>query len=143
VQDRLRAITGPRVSNGRHLAYLLAAGTAQSPPLMVVDLGRWFAGKAARHAAIADGALTGGEHLFRHRYVRNTEHDWRILQVGTGALFTLGSSGGGAVPTNVTFTTLASLLSSPGSERLAHNPFWLRVEHHVIASGREQRYRAP
>ena len=114
--------------------------------MMVVDLGRWFTRSAARQAAIADGALTTGEHLFQKRYLRNTEHDWRILEVATGALFTIRHYGGATVPTNVSFTTLAPILngSTPGYERIARNPFWIQVEHHhLITSGHEQRYRAP
>jgi hypothetical protein len=143
VKDRLRAVIGPKVPNGRHIAFLLAAGTAQSPPMMVIDLGRWFSGDAARQAAVADGALTSGEHLFHRRYLRNTEHDWRIVPVGTGALFTIRHYSGATVPTNVSFTTLASILNGPGSDRIAHNPFWVQVEGHTIVSGHEQRYRAP
>ena len=143
IKDDLQAVTGPRVSNGRHIAYLLAAGTSQSPPMMVIDLGRWFTGDAARRAAAADGALTTGEHLFQGRYLRNLEHQWRIVPVGTGALFTIRHYGGAVTPTNVSFTTLASILNGSGSERIAHNPFWVQVQGHQITSGHEQRYRAP
>ena len=144
VQAHLRAVTGPPVSNGRHIAYLLSAGTAQSPPLIVLDLGRWYTGAAARRAAIADGTLSTGEHLFHGRYLRNTDHDWRILEVSTGALFTIRHYNGATVPTNVSFTTLGAILNGSGSQRIANNPFWVQVEHHhVIVSGHEQRYRAP
>ncbi len=143
VKDRLRAVIGPKVPNGRHIAFLLAAGTTQSPPMMAIDLGRWFSGDAARQAAVADGALTFGKHLFHRRYLRNTEHDWRIVPVGTGALFTIRHYYGATVPTNVSFTTLASILNGSGSDRIAHNPFWVQVEGHTIVSGHEQRYRAP
>jgi hypothetical protein len=143
VKDHLRSVTGPTVSNGRHIAFLLAAGPVQSPPMMVIDLGRWFSGDAARQAAVADGALTTGEHLFHGRYLRNTEHDWRILDVSTGALFAIRHYNGATIPTNVSFTTLASILNGAGSDRIAHNPFWVQVEHHAIVSGHEQRYRAP
>ena len=145
VKDDLAAITGPRVANGRHLAFLLAAGTAQSPPMMAIDPGRWFTGDAARRAAAADGVLTGSRHLFGGRYVRNTDHGWRILPVGTGALFTVRHYGGATVPTNLTFTTLASVLDggAAGFERIAHDPFWVEVHQHTITSGLEQEYRAP
>jgi hypothetical protein len=145
MRNDLEAVTGPKVSNGRHMAYLLAAGTAQSPPMIVIDMGRWYTGDAARRAAVADGALTTGEHLFQGRYLRNTDHRWRILPVATGALFTIRHYVGAVVPTNVSFTTLASILngSTAGSERIAHNPFWVQVQHHQITTGHEQRYRAP
>jgi predicted carbohydrate-binding protein with CBM5 and CBM33 domain len=142
-QGRLRAVTGPKVSNTRHIAFLLAAGTEQSPPMIVIDLGRWYSGDAARQAAVADGALTTGEHLFHGRYLRNTEHDWRILPVTTGALFTIRHYNGATTPTSVSFTTMASILNGAGFDRIAHNPFWVQVEHHSIVSGHEQRYRAP
>jgi hypothetical protein len=143
VKDDLRAVTGPKVTNGRHIAFLLTAGTSQSPPMIVVDLGRWYTGDGARQAATADGALTTGEHLFQGRYLRNTEHDWRILPVSTGALFSIRHYNGALASTNVSLTTLASILNSAGNERIAHNPFWIQVEHHQVVGGHEQRYRAP
>ena len=143
VKDRLRGVIGPRVSNGRHIAFLLAAATEQSPPLMAIDLGRWYTGDAARRAAAADGALVAGEHLFHGRYLRNSGHDWRIVPVGTGALFTIRHYAGATVPTNVSFTTLATILNGGGSQRIANNPFWVEVQGHTIVSGHEQRYRAP
>ena len=144
VQDDLAAVTGPRVVNGRHIAYLLAAGPTQSPPMMVIDLGRWFSGDAARRAATADGALTAGERLFQGRYLRNTSQDWRILPVGTGALFTIRDADGAAA-TNVSFTALASILNfgAIGSTQVAHNPFWVEVRQGRITGGHEQGYRAP
>ena len=144
LKDQLQAVTGPPVSNGKHIAYLLAAGTEQSPPMIVIDLGRWYTGDRARAAATTDGALGAGQHLFHGRYLRNTDHDWRILEVATGALFTIRHYNGATVPTNVSFTTLAPILNGSGSQRIAHNPFWVQVEHHhLVVSGHEQRYRAP
>ena len=145
VEDELAAVTGPKVSNGRHIAYLLAAGPTQSPPMMVIDIGRWFSGDAARRAAVADGALTTGEHLFHGRYLRNTGHDWRVVPVGTGALFSVRHYGGATVATNVSLTTLESIMSAntAEAERIAHNPFWVQVQGHTITSGHEQRYQAP
>jgi hypothetical protein len=146
LRDDLAAVTGPPLTNGRHIAYLLEAGTSQSPPMMVIDVGRWYTGERARRAAIADGALIAGEHLFHRRYLRNTGTDWRIVEVATGALFSIRHYGGATTPTKVSFTTLATLLDggTAGAERIAHNPFWVQVKHHhVITSGHEQRYRAP
>jgi hypothetical protein len=144
-EAELRAVTGPAVPNGRHIAYLLSAGTAQSPPMIVIDLGRWYTGDAARRAATADGALTTGEHLFHGRYLRNTDHDWRIPQVGSGALFTIRHYNGGIGETNVSLTTLAAIMAStdPSNVRIAHDPFWVQVQHGVVMSGRQQEYRAP
>jgi hypothetical protein len=145
VQGHLRSVTGPAVSNGRHIAYLLAVGSSQSPPMMVVDLGRWYTGDAARRAAIADGALTTGEHLFQGRYLREDGHDWRILPVASGALFTIRHYSGATTQTNVSFTTLASILSGTArsSMRISHDPFWIQVQDGQVGSGREQGYRAP
>jgi hypothetical protein len=145
VQAQLNEITGPAVPNGRHFAYLLSADATQSPPQIVIDLGRWFTGDAARRAAIADGALTTGEHLFHGRYLRNTGHDWRILPVGTGALFTIHHYGSTTGTTNVSLTTLAGIMgSTDGSNvRIAHDPFWVQVRGGVIGSARQQEYRAP
>jgi uncharacterized coiled-coil protein SlyX len=146
MRARLSAMTGPPVANGLHIAYIRAAGTDQSPPMIVVDLGRWFAGEAAHRAAIADGALTAGEHLSRGRYLRNTDHVWRILPVRRGALFTIHeyteASGGSR---SVTFDALASILVSPAfaNARIAHDPFLIDVKGHRVASARQQVYRAP
>jgi hypothetical protein len=144
-QAELRAVTGPSVPNGRHIAYLLSAGTAQSPPMIVMDLGRWYTGDAARRAATADGALTSGKHLFHGRYLRNTGNDWRILQVGSGALFTIRHYGGAIGETNVSLTTLAAIMASTDQSnvRIAHDPFWVQVRNGVVMSGRQQEYRAP
>ena len=144
-QAELRAVTGPPVPNGRHIAYLLSAGTAQSPPMIVIDPGRWYTGDAARRAAIADGALTTGEHLFHGRYLRNTGHDWRIPQVGTGALFTIRHYAGAIGETNVSLTTLAAIMASAdrSNVRIAHDPFWVQVHDGVVTSARQQEYRAP
>lgn len=143
VQARLGAMTGPPVANGRHIAYILAAGAAQSPPRMVIDLGRWFTGDAARRAAIRDGALTTGEHLFQRRYLRNTDRLLWILPVRPGALFTIGRHDGAARQTDVTFARLASILASPSNGRIAHDPFWIDVRGQKVTSGLQQIYRAP
>ena len=145
VQAHLNAVTGPPVSNGRHIAFLLSADTTQSPPLIVIDPGRWFTGKAARRAAIADGALTAGEHLFHGRYLRNTGHDWRILPVGTSALFTVRHYNGIAGQSHVSLTTLEAVMRGTGGAnvRIAHDPFWVQVRGGAIVSGIEQGYRAP
>jgi hypothetical protein len=145
VRAQLNAITGPPVSNGRHIAYILSADTTQSPPLIVIDLGRWYTGNAARRAAIADGALTAGEHLFHGRYLRNTGHDWRILQVGTGALFTVRHYNGIAGLSHVSLTTLDGIMRGTGGAnvRIAQDPFWVQVHGGAIVSGIEQGYRAP
>lgn len=145
VRARLAAVTGPPVSNGRHIAYIRAAGTEQSPPVIVVDLGRWFRGDKAHRAALTDGALTTGEHLFQGRYLRNTGHAFRILPVRPGALFTIRRYDGTSSGTKVTFTTLASILAGPAfaNGRIAHDPFWIDVQGHQVASGNQQIYRAP
>jgi uncharacterized coiled-coil protein SlyX len=145
MRARLAAVTGPPVANGRHIAYIRAAATEQSPPMIVIDVGRWFAGNPAHQAAIDDGALTTGEHLFQGHYLRNTDHVWRILTVRPGALFTIHTYTGTPSATNVTLTTLASILASPSfaDGRIAHDPFWIDVEGHRVASGHQQIYRAP
>jgi hypothetical protein len=141
----LAAVTGPPVANGRHLAYILAAGAAQPHPMIVIDVGRWFAGDAAHRAAIADGALRPGEHLFQGHYLRNTDHAWRIVPVRRVALFTIRTRTGSVSETHITFATLASILASPSAagERIAHDPFWIDVQGHQVASGHQQLYRAP
>jgi hypothetical protein len=145
VQAQLNELTGPAVPNGRHIAYLLSADATQSPPMIVIDLGRWFTGDAARRAATADGALAGGRHLVQGRYLRNSGHDWRILPVSTSALFTIRHYNGLAGESHVSLTTLVGIMSGtgPANVRIAHDPFWVEVKNGVIGSGREQAYRAP
>lgn len=143
VQARLRAMTGPPVADGRHIAYILAAGAAQSPPRIVIDLGRWFTGDAARRAAIRDGALTTGDRLFQRRYLRNAGRQLRILPVRPGALFTIGRHDGLAGHTDVTLARLASILGNPSNARIAHDPFWIDVRREKVVAGHQQIYRAP
>jgi uncharacterized coiled-coil protein SlyX len=145
LRARLTALTGPPIANGRHIAYIRAVGGTQSPPVIMIDLGRWFAGSAAHRAALADGALTTGEHLFQGRYLRNADHDWHILRVRPGALFTISTYNGSASKSNVSLATLASIFASAssGDGRIAHDPFWIDVEGHRVSSAHQQIYRAP
>lgn len=145
MEARMAGVTGPPLPDGRHIAYVLAAGSAQSPPMIVVDVGRWFSGDAARSAAIADGSLAARRHLYQGRYLRNRDHGLRILPVRRGATFTIRPYDGIPGETSVTFSTLASILANPSfaSARIAHDPFWIDVRHHRVASGHQQVYRAP
>jgi hypothetical protein len=145
VKSELAAVTGPKLSNGDHIGYVLAAGSAEVPTTIVIDPGRWFTGTQAQKAAIADGAIVAGEHVKHGRYLRNTEGSWSIMQVAPGALFTVHHYNGTTSSISVSLSTLAGILSSPGSssERTAHNPFWFTVSGGLVTGGREQPYQAP
>ena len=48
---------GPAVADGTHVGKLVAVGASQVPARLITDLGRWFTGRAATQAAIADDAI--------------------------------------------------------------------------------------
>ncbi|MEP6476307.1 MAG: hypothetical protein ABJC60_03445 [Actinomycetota bacterium] len=144
-QASLGAMTGPVMAGGRYIAYVLAARIPGSPPTIVIDVGRWFTDDAAQRAAIADGAVRAGEHLVQGRYLRTTDHGWRILPVQPGARFTILTNGRASGRTTVTFARFAAILASPSSAdgRIAHDPFWIDVQGHRVVAGNQQLYRAP
>jgi hypothetical protein len=145
VKSELAAVTGPKLSHGDHIGYVLAAGSAEVPTTIVIDPGRWFTGTQAQKAALADGAILAGEHVKHGRYLRNTEGSWSIMQVAPGALFTVHHYNGTTSSISVSLSALAGILASPGpsSERTAHNPFWVTVSGGLVTGGREQPYQAP
>ena len=141
----LRTMTGPVMAEGRSIAYLLAARTSESPPTIVIDVGRWFTGVAAHRAAIADGVLRVGQRLAHGRYLRTADHGWRVLAVRPGARFTIRSDARPSGWRTVTFNTLAAILagSSIANVGIAHDPFWIDVQGHRVVGGHQQLYRAP
>jgi hypothetical protein len=145
VKGELAATTGPKLSHGDHVGYILAAGSAEVPTTIVIDPGRWFTGSQAQKAALADGAIVAGEHVKHGRYLRNTSGSWSIMQVAPGALFTVHHYNGTSTSLAVSLSTLAGILASPSAsnERTAHNPFWVTVSGGMVTGGREQPYQAP
>ena len=45
----------------------------------------------------------------------------------------------------MSLTTLAAIMAStdPSNVRIAHDPFWVKVQNGVVMSARQQEYRAP
>ena len=54
---RFQSFMGPAVADGTHVGKLVAVGASQVPARLITDLGRWFTGRAATQAAIADDAI--------------------------------------------------------------------------------------
>jgi hypothetical protein len=145
VKAELAATTGPTLSHGDHIGYVIAAGSAEVPTTIVIDPGRWFTGSRAQKSALADGAIVAGEHVKHGRYLRNTSGSWSIMEVAPGALFTVHHYNGTSTSLTVSLSTLNGILASPSSsdERTAHNPFWVTVSGGMVTGGREQPYQAP
>ena len=58
---RFQSFMGPAVADGTHVGKLVAVGASQVPARLIADLGRWFTGRAATQAAIADDAIRPGD----------------------------------------------------------------------------------
>jgi hypothetical protein len=146
VKAELAAVTGPKLSHGDHVGFILSAGSAEIPPMIVIQVGRWFTGPKAQKAALADGAIVAGEHVRHDRYFRTTTGSFRVVEVAVGATFTVRHYAGVAAPTAVSLSTLAQILASPDAhnERTSHNPFLVTIgQGHVVTGGNEQSYQAP
>ena len=141
-QARIEALTGTTVADGRHIGVLVAVGPAQDPPLVVVDLGRWFTGERARQAAIADGAIMPGEVLPHGGYLRNTTPGWRTVPLDPGAAVTVRGWHHHAGVTSISLDELQRLLRSSRAwaERIRHDPFWVIVAGGRVTALTEQRY---
>ena len=141
-QAALSALIGPRLHHGWHIGYVVLVGASQSPDRIEVDLGRWFTGAEAHQAAIADGVITSGEHLPNPRYLRNTTHDFRSVNVTFSAQITLRHYKGATRPTSVTLTTLESIFGSRTSanETVRLDPFWIHITAGEVDAMRQQQY---
>lgn len=125
-QARFRAYMGPPVGDGAHVGLLVAVGADQSPARITTDLGRWFTGRAATQAAIADGAIAEGESV--PRYFRDDDTTWRTMPLDPSATVTVRRWGGG-VRYTITLAELQRMMRA-GSERahrITSNPFRLTV----------------
>ena len=136
-------IIGPRLHHGIHIGYIVAVNPTQSR--VVLDLGRWFTGTAARQAAIADGAIPAGGSLHGSRYLRNTEHSWRIVHVRFGTTITLRHYRGVGGPTVASLSTLATIFNGTGvaDDTVRTDPFWVTVEDGEITAIMQQQYVPP
>ncbi|HEV8563720.1 MAG TPA: hypothetical protein VGR41_02280 [Actinomycetota bacterium] len=143
LKGRLRTTIGPRLHHGMHIGYIVAVNAAESR--VVLDIGRWFTGRAARQAAIADGAIHPSGHLPDRRYLRNPDHSWRVVHVRSLTHVTLRHYQGADGPTVVTISTLASIFDSgrPADETVRLDPFWVMVDDGKVIEITEQQYTAP
>jgi hypothetical protein len=139
---RLTALAGTSTVDGRHLATIVAVGSTQDPPVIVLDLGRWFTGERARRAAIADGAIDPGDVLPHGRYLRNARPGWRTVPLDPAAAVTVRGWHRRPGVTSISVEDLQQLMRSPRewAERIRHDPFWVMVEGGRVTALREQRY---
>jgi uncharacterized small protein (DUF1192 family) len=139
----LRAAIGPPLHHGMHIGFIVGVNAAESR--VVLDLGRWFTGRAARQAALADGSILPGGHLPDPRYLRNPDHSWRIVHVRFGTTVTLRHYQGADAPTVVSLTTLASIFDSArtADDKVRLDPFWVMVDDGELIEITQQRYTAP
>jgi hypothetical protein len=128
--------------DGRYIAKIEAVGSTQDPPVIVLDLGRWFTGQRARQAAIADGALDPGDVLPHGRYLRNARPGWRTVPLDPTALVTVRGWHRRAGVSLISVEEFQQAMRSTRSwaERIRHDPFWVTVEGGRVTALREQRY---
>lgn len=143
LQEDLNAAVGPRLHHGMHIANIVAVNPAESR--IVLDVGRWFTGQAARQAAIHDGVIPTSGHLPDPRYLRDTDHSWRVVHVRSLTHVTLRHYQGADGPTVVSITTLASIFESarPADEIVRLDPFWVMVDDGEVIEITQQQYTAP
>ena len=143
LQQDLRAAVGLRLHHGMHIGYIVAVNAEESR--VVLDMGRWFTGRAARRAAIDDGAIPPSGHLPDPRYLRNPNDSWHVVHVRSLTHVLLRHYRGADGPTIVTIATLASIFESrhPADETVRLDPFWVMVEGGEITEITQQQYTAP
>ena len=139
---RIAANAETPTADGRHIAKIVAVGSTQDPPVVVIDLGRWFTRQRARQAAIADGALDPGDVLPHGRYLRNARPGWRTVPLDPTALVSVRGWHRRAGVSLITVDELERLMRSSRSwaDRIRHDPFWVTVEGGRVTTLREQRY---
>ncbi|HVF08314.1 MAG TPA: hypothetical protein VNC60_07045 [Actinomycetota bacterium] len=135
---RFRSFVGAPIGDGSHVGRLVAVGADQTPARVTIDLGRWFTGSAATHAAIRDGVLEPG--ATTARYLRNEEVAWRTLPVDVSATVTVFRWNGGT--DQIGFAELQRLHRSDSlrSKRIARDPFAVTVVDGRVTSFRQLRY---
>jgi hypothetical protein len=141
-QANARSLAGPGVSDGTHITRVVAVGPAQVPGRLVVQIDRWFTGRAARVAAIRDGAIPPGGRLPNHRYLRKGTGTWRIVSVDPSATAVIrdGRPGIGARTVSMTEFERILRLDSRWARRIAHDPFWITVTDGTVRSMQQQPY---
>jgi hypothetical protein len=143
LQEDLRAAVGPRLHHGMHIGFIVAVNPAESR--LVLDMGRWFIGRAARQAAIDDGAIPPRGHLPGRGYLRNTDHSWRVVHIRSLTHVTLRHYQGADGPTIVSITALAAILGGArtADEIVRLDPFWVMVDDGEVIEITQQQYTAP
>ncbi len=138
VRATFRSFVGAPIGDGPHVGRLVAVGADQTPARVTIDIGRWFTGSAATHAAIHDGAIEPG--ATRARYFRNDDAAWRTLPVDVSATVTVFRWNGGT--DQIGFAELQRLHRSDSlrSKRITRDPFAVTVIDGRITSFRQLRY---
>ncbi len=138
-QARFRSYMGPVVNDGAHVGRLIAVGADQSPARVTIDLGRWFTGAAATHAAIEDGVIVAGD--TKSRYFRNDDPIWRTLPVDTFATVTV-RRWGGSVTYTIALSELQRLMrtDSRRAQRITNDPFRVTVTDGRVTALTQLRY---
>lgn len=136
----LLAISGPPLADGRHFGGLVALGTAQVPPRLVIDVARFFTGDAADQAAIEDGNMPPGQtHVANDVYIRNVDPRWRILMIDPSATVSLTTFPYGSVedPKVVSLERFGDLFDSRDTS-LRWFPYWITVRGDTVVRIEEQ-----
>lgn len=139
---RIAAIADAPTQDGRYLAMVVAVGSTQDPPVVVLDLARWFTGERARRAAIADGVLDPGDALPHGRYLRNARPGWRTVPLAPDAVVTVRGWHRRAGVSVISVDELQQLMRSPRgwAEQIRRDPFWVTVDGGQVTALRQQRY---
>lgn len=141
-QAQLQAATGPAVSDGAHITRVVAVGSTQAPQRIVVQVDRWFTGRAARRAAIADGVIGPNGRLPHPRYLRRGAGVWRTLNVSPSAPVLIRDGRPGVGLRTVTIAGLEQILrmDAAWARRVAHDPFWITVSGGTVTKIEQQLY---
>jgi hypothetical protein len=141
-QADARSLAGPVVSDGTHITRVVAVGSTQGPGRLVVQVDRWFTGRAARVAAIRNGAIPPGGRLPNRRFLLKGAGTWRILSVDPAAtaLVRDGRPGIGARTVSMSELERIFRLDARWARRIAHDPFWITVTDGTVRSLQQQPY---
>ena len=136
---RFQSFMGPAVADGTHVGKLVAVGASQVPARLITDLGRWFTGRAATQAAIADDAIRPGDTVPRH--FRNDLPTWRTFPVDPLATVTLRRWNGKGTST-ISLDELQRLSNSESRRAgdVFRSPFAMTLSGGQVTSLRELAY---
>lgn len=134
----LVALAGPALADGTHFVRIVAVGSDQGPPRLMVDVLQWFTDQAAIDAALEDG-VPRSEAGINGYYIRNENPRWRIVEVEPAAPVALASYPLGQIddPATVGLHRFASLFTDSG-QYLRYSPYWLTVRNGIVTRIEEQ-----